>query len=585
MLRLRRQEKESSLGSDSKNGIRPVLSAEKLLEARHRHILLQEIQNLVSIPAKHYGALFDTAIRNYACFVQELPASEIHHHSAPGGMLDHGLEVTKGALAIRRGHMLPPGAEPESLAKQADRWTYAVFTGALMHDIGKPAVDQIVRILDSSHKPLGCWVSWNGPMPADSYYQMDFVRPRQYGLHSRVGPLLAHHIIPPVGLAWLAEDQGVFEPWVRLISGDMESAGVLGQIIREADGRSVARSLGAGETGRFPSARAIPLHEKLLTGLRYLISEGHLPLNRNGAAGWLDHEDLWLVSKRTVDTLRDHLHQEGHTDIPSRNDRIFDVLQEHAILNPNDEQAIWKAGVADESAGWSHELTLLRIARHRIWPNPETAPEPFSGTITVISKGGSPDTSEGGITAKQCTDSDTAGGVVPTIATQTNHLNEAFIPTPFAPGENNPEELEGGHETTLVALIDQPSPSNNEADPGIHEDTGEQFLSWLRAGLASGDIITNDVRARVHVVPEGILIVSPAIFKDFAHHSNNDWNHTQKRFQKLGLHEKTPQGTNIHSYHTVGGRKTSTVNGLLIRDHSSLFQDTAPNPNPYLSKK
>ncbi len=173
---------------------------------------------------------------------------------------------------------------------------------------------------------------------------------------------------------------------------------------------------------------------------------------------------------------------------------------------------------------------------------------------------------------------------MPTIATQTNHLNEEFIPTPFAHGEDNPEELKGGHETTLVALIDQPSPSN-EADPGIHEDTGEQFLSWLRAGLASGDIITNDVRARVHVVPEGILIVSPAIFKDFAHHSNNDWNHVQKRFQKLGLHEKTPQGTNIHSYHTVGGRKTSTVNGLLIRDHSSLFQDTAPSPNPHLGKK
>ncbi|MBA1446661.1 MAG: TraI domain-containing protein [Chromatiales bacterium] len=160
--------------------------------------------------------------------------------------------------------------------------------------------------------------------------------------------------------------RGVFEPWVSLISGDRESAGVLGQIIREADSRSVARNLGAGETGRFPSARAIPLHEKLLTGLRYLISEGHLPLNRNGAAGWLDHEDLWLVSKRTVDALRDHLHREGHTDIPSRNDRIFDVLQEHAILKPNGEQAIWRTRVTDGAGEWSHELTLLRVARRRI---------------------------------------------------------------------------------------------------------------------------------------------------------------------------------------------------------------------------
>ncbi|MBA1446660.1 MAG: TraI domain-containing protein [Gammaproteobacteria bacterium] len=208
MLRLCRRGKKSSSGVAPKNDIRPVLSAEKLLNPQSRRILMQEIQNLVSIPARHYSVLFDTALRNYARFVQELPASEIHHHSAPGGMLDHGLEVTKGALAIRRGHMLPPGAEPESIAKQADRWTYAVFTGALMHDIGKPAVDQIVRLLNAAQRPLGCWISWNGAMPADSYYQMDFIRPRRYGLHQRVGPLLAHHIIPTVGLAWLAEDQG-----------------------------------------------------------------------------------------------------------------------------------------------------------------------------------------------------------------------------------------------------------------------------------------------------------------------------------------------------------------------------------------
>ncbi|MEJ1355872.1 MAG: MobH family relaxase [Candidatus Sedimenticola sp. (ex Thyasira tokunagai)] len=589
MLRLRRQDKESVSDGDLKNGIRPVLTADKLLNPRSRCILLQEIQNLVSIPARHYGALFDIAIRNYACFVQELPASEIHHHAAPGGMLDHGLEVTKGALAIRRGHMLPPGAEPESIAKQADRWTYAVFTGALMHDIGKPAVDQIIRILDSSQRPLGRWISWNGPMQVDSYYQMDFVRPRRYGLHQRVGPLLAQWIIPSVGLAWLAEDQAVFEPWVSLISGDMETSGVLGQIIHEADSRSVARSLGAGATGRFPSARAIPLHKKLLTGLRYLIDEGHLPLNRNGAAGWLDHEDLWLVSKRTVDALRDHLHQEGHTDIPSRNDRIFDVLQEHAILKPNGEQAIWRTKVTDSAGEWSHELTLLRFAHHWIWPNLEAAPVPFSGSITVIpATGSTPET----VTSEK--EASTAGGTVPvpggpgdappaaTIETRTT--GEETILSISASTGNKPNDQMRENESHLETQKVQATACTTTI---LKEqtDAGEQFLTWLRAGLASGDIIVNDVRARVHTVPDGILIVSPAIFKDFARQSGCEWNHVQKRFQKLQLHEKTPQGTNIHSYYTIGERKKSTINGLLICDPSKLFQNTAPSPNPYLSKK
>ncbi|RDH86434.1 MAG: hypothetical protein DIZ79_16450 [endosymbiont of Lamellibrachia luymesi] len=53
----------------------------------------------------------------------------------------------------------------------------------------------------------------------------------------------------------------------------------------------------------------------------------------------------------------------------------------------------------------------------------------------------------------------------------------------------------------------------------------------------------------------------------------------------MRLHEKTPQGTNIYSYYTIGERKKSTINGLLICDPSMLFQNRAPSPNPYLSKK
>ncbi len=245
--------------------------------------------------------------------------------------------------------------------------------------------------------------------------------------------------------------------------------------------------------------------------------------------------------------------------------------------------------VTDGAGEWSHELTLLRFARHRIWPNSEAAPVPFSGSITVIpATGSTPET----VTSEK--EASTAGGTVPVpggpgdappaATVETRTIGEETILSISAPTGNKPNDQMRKDESHLETQKVQATACTTTI---LKEqtDAGEQFLSWLRAGLASGDIITNDVRARVHVVPEGILIVSPAIFKDFAHHSNNDWNHVQKRFQKMGFHEKTPQGTNIHSYHTAGGRKTSTVNGLLIRDHSSLFQDTAPSPNPHLGKK
>lgn len=126
----------------------------------------------------------------------------------------------------------------------------------------------------------------------------------------------------------------------------------------------VAQNLGASDEVRLPTTRVKPLHEKLLTGLRYLLSEGELPLNRNGAAGWLVGTDLWLVSKRAVDVLRTHLTEEGHSGIPHSNDRIFDVLQEQGVLIPCGERAIWRAEVMGD--GWSHELTLLRISVQKI---------------------------------------------------------------------------------------------------------------------------------------------------------------------------------------------------------------------------
>jgi hypothetical protein len=117
-----------------------------------------------------------------------------------------------------------------------------------------------------------------------------------------------------------------------------------------------------------------------VTGLRYLLDQGELPLNRNGAAGWLVGDDLWLVSKRAIDALRAHLIAEGHSGIPSSNDRIYDTLQEHGILEPCGERAIWHTTVA--GAGWSHELTLIRISVRRIWAEPDSRPGCFEGTVT-----------------------------------------------------------------------------------------------------------------------------------------------------------------------------------------------------------
>src|SRR3546814_13422616 len=85
---------------------------------------------------------------------------------------------------------------------------------------------------------------------------------------------------------------------------------------------------------------------------------------------------LWLVSKTVSDKLRAHLLSQGIDGIPANNTAVFNVLQDHGMLQPNPEgKAIWKATVTSES-GWSNTFTFLRVAPALIWESGER-PDPF----------------------------------------------------------------------------------------------------------------------------------------------------------------------------------------------------------------
>ncbi|MBN4079565.1 TraI domain-containing protein, partial [Beggiatoa alba] len=66
---------------------------------------VKTIQQLAGVPQAHWRTLYMDALLAFAGYVQQLPASEAHHHPGAGGLLDHTLEVVTHALRIRRGHL------------------------------------------------------------------------------------------------------------------------------------------------------------------------------------------------------------------------------------------------------------------------------------------------------------------------------------------------------------------------------------------------------------------------------------------------------------------------------------------------
>ncbi|MDI3614390.1 MobH family relaxase [Pseudomonas aeruginosa] len=602
--------------TDLPKGLMRPESAASLLATPRRQKLLEHIWQRTSLSRKQFASLYRAPLERYAELVQAFPASEAHHHAYPGGMLDHGLEIVAYSLKLRQSHLLPIGASPEDQAAQAEAWTAAVAYAALLHDIGKVAVDLHVELADGS-----TWHPWHGPLRQP--YRFRYRDDREYRLHSAATGLLYQQLLNRDLLDWLSGYPSLWAPLLYVLAGQYEHAGVLGELVVQADRASVAQELG-GDPARAMAAPKHSLQRKLVNGLRYLLKE-ELKLNQPEASdGWLTEDALWLVSKTVSDKLRAHLLSQGVDGIPANNTAVFNVLQDHAMLQPTASgKAIWRATITSES-GWSHAFTLLRLAPALIW-EPSERPSPFAGTVTVDNAGeaedgprpSAPDAAllPGAAVATEkepaaSSRPDQSGGshAIPP-STQRNPADPlesmlAMFETTPEPEQSVKAPPEGADDAAvpLDPPASAPGPSAPTAAPAPHDfasftgrPSGEHFMAWLKQAVQTRKLIINDAKALVHTVSDTVYLISPGVFQRYAQEhptigplakdaALQDWQWVQKRFEKLGLHRKQPSGLNIRTCEVMGPRKTRQVHGYLLEDPSHIFDAVPPN-NPYLSLK
>ncbi len=585
-------------------GILPILSVEKLLRAHTGH--LTSLKELAGLSELNFDRFYKTSIYNFARLVQLLPASEVHHHASSGGMLAHTLDVCVIALKKRRSYVLSTSNNAEDVSAEQDIWTYSIFLAALCHDLAKPIVDQNIDIFDLNHK-VHQWEPWANFLDEQGqWYTCQFVKKRTYKLHEKASPLLIHKVVPCQGMEWISSNQTIFMQWLATISGDHEHALSMGEIISFADSKSVANNLGAESSNVVASTTKVkPLHEKMLTALRFLLLEGELPLNRNGAAGWIKENDCWLVSKRTIDAIRDQLSHEGHTGLPSKNGRMYDILQEHAILSPCGDKAIWKVAISGED--WSNDLTVIKIPVSKIWINHTNRPDEFQGTVIAsekeyvkkeaIENTVTPDTTIE--TSKVNSDENNSDTKVTELLKSSEHQGKttintldisSFLPSPI----ENIHEIT--HDENQTTLDDQDQPEKEEKivikenfppQELSHKTCDVQFFEWLQDGVLSGKIKTNAAKARIHVVSDGVIVVTPGIFQDFSESTQNrlDWKDTQKKVLKQKLHSRDDKGLNVIKYEVKGRSRMTKINTILFNDPGLIFRDTMPpSQNPHLTR-
>jgi hypothetical protein len=158
----------------------------------------------------------------------------------------------------------------------------------------------------------------------------------------------------------------------------------------------------------------------------------------------------------------------------------------------------------------------------------------------------------------------------------------------------------------LEAVDDDPpesaSPSSRKstvADSGLAQapDAAHRFMAWLQQGLVDGTLPVNVAGALVHFVPEGMLLVSPRIFREFATRFGADGSSIgptpaagdpdigksiQRQFLRAGWHRRAGKGVNILSYQVVRGERTvSQLSGVVI-PNPERFIHPVPAINPVL---
>ena len=572
---------------ETPKGLMRPESAASLLATPRRQKLLEHIWQRTSLSRRQFATLYLAPLERYAELVQQFPASENHHHAYPGGMLDHGLEIVAYALKLRQSHLLPAGVTPEAQAAQAEAWTAGTAYAALLHDIGKIAVDLHVEHADGS-----IWHPWHGPLKQP--FRFRYRPAREYRLHSAATGLLYARLLDRDIFDWLSGYPDLWAALLYVLAGQYEHAGTLGELVAQADQASVAQELG-GDPSKALAAPKHALQRKLLDGLRYLLKE-EFKLNQAGPAdGWLTQDALWLVSKTVSDKLRAHLLSQGIDGIPASNTAVFNVLQDHGIVQPTpDGKAIWKAAVTSD-AGWSHAFTFLKLSPAMIWDAADR-PAPFAGRVQVEEEQAEPTPQAPAVADGSCVEGiETAPARTAPIVSATTDAGVAALldllgdtAPPTAPETPSCPVAETESDSSRM-LTPQMSlaPSQDRAEP-----SGAHFMAWLRQSIQTRKLIINDAKALVHTVAGTAYLVSPGVFQRYAQEylqvaalakqeKLEGWQWVQKRFEKLGQHRKQPSGLNIWTCEVTGPRKSRRLHGYLLASPDALFQETPPD-NPYL---
>jgi hypothetical protein len=313
-------------------------------------------------------ALAERLLLRFRAVVGSLPASAEDHHSEPGGLYCHSLEVAVRALEEFEGNIMmerKPDGSVDSFrsAHNRPRWQYATFIAALCHDLGK-LFDLEVRRGEQEwfplHQPFGEFARQNLKGISLSW------RPeRQHGTHALLSALLLHHVISCQDYAYLGLPR-----LIHLVGCLSDTHGTapespLSRIVARSDQSSVVRAQSA-IASRPDSKTAI-----FIKTLQELIANGEIGVNIVGGQVYAAKEKTAVVVPLSVTLARDRLRPKNIVLPP--NTHLYNMLRNAKLVEADDTgRCVRKIKVAGRQGSVSLSALIFpteKIISKEILPN------------------------------------------------------------------------------------------------------------------------------------------------------------------------------------------------------------------------
>jgi len=265
----------------------PVQNSAQLLSAKVWPAQLDYLRQHSGLPDEHFSGLYVAFINRFAEQVQLMPSQP---HGALSGLLNEGL--ARAMVALQQ-FIAQSDLSADPLLR------YAVFSAALLADVGKLIINQRVILTSDQAEFVDYWYPLEGSMlRLAPFYRLLPLAPIYQRLDYSATILLARQLLPELAYMWLSSDLAVYADWLDALGSRVDSGVITRTLsyIRLEDWRELFDQFNLLPFDILETPET-SLAEQFLLWLRDAIEHGEVKLNTNESGVYLVPEGVLLEQK------------------------------------------------------------------------------------------------------------------------------------------------------------------------------------------------------------------------------------------------------------------------------------------------